>query len=41
VWLVLAAVVLGWLLGLLTSVRFQWLTRAPKLGRPADDGHQH
>jgi uncharacterized integral membrane protein len=31
VWLVLVAAIIGWLLGLLTSARFQWLTRAPKL----------
>jgi uncharacterized integral membrane protein len=30
VWLVLFAAVLGWLLGLAVSVRFQWLTRAPR-----------
>jgi uncharacterized integral membrane protein len=28
VWLVLAAAILGWILGVLASVRFQWLTRA-------------
>jgi uncharacterized integral membrane protein len=30
VWLVLAAAIIGWILGVLTSVRFQWLTRAPR-----------
>lgn len=30
VWLVLAAAVIGWILGVLTNVRFQWLTRAPR-----------
>jgi uncharacterized integral membrane protein len=33
VWLVLAAAIIGWVLGVLTSVRFQWLTRAPRLRR--------
>jgi uncharacterized integral membrane protein len=33
VWLVLAAAIIGWILGVLTSVRFQWLTRAPRLRR--------
>ncbi len=32
VWLVLFAAVLGWLLGLLTSARLHWLTRAPRRG---------
>jgi hypothetical protein len=30
VWLVLATAIIGWGLGVLTSVRFQWLTRAPR-----------
>jgi uncharacterized integral membrane protein len=30
VWLVLATAIIGWILGVLTSVRFQWLTRAPR-----------
>ncbi len=33
VWLVLVAAIIGWLLGVLTSLRFQWLTRAPRLAR--------
>ncbi len=33
VWLVLAAAIIGWILGVLASVRFQWLTRAPRAGR--------
>lgn len=33
VWLVLAAAIIGWILGVLTNVRFQWLTRAPRLRR--------
>jgi uncharacterized integral membrane protein len=32
VWLVLLAAILGWLLGLLTSARFHWRTRAPRRG---------
>lgn len=32
VWLVLFAAVLGWLLGLATSARFHWRTRAPRRG---------
>jgi len=28
VWLVLAAAIIGWILGVLASARFQWLTRA-------------
>jgi uncharacterized integral membrane protein len=28
VWLVLAAAIIGWILGVLASVRFQWVTRA-------------
>jgi uncharacterized integral membrane protein len=30
VWLVLFAAILGWLLGMLASARFHWLTRAPR-----------
>ena len=30
VWLVLAAAIIGWILGVLASARFQWLTRAPR-----------
>ena len=30
VWLVLFAAILGWLLGLVTSARFHWRTRAPR-----------
>jgi uncharacterized integral membrane protein len=30
VWLVLAAAILGWLLGLMTSARLRWRTRAPR-----------
>jgi uncharacterized integral membrane protein len=30
VWLVLIAAILGWVLGLLTSARFHWRTRAPR-----------
>jgi uncharacterized integral membrane protein len=30
VWLVLAAAILGWLLGLMTSARVHWRTRAPR-----------
>jgi uncharacterized integral membrane protein len=30
VWLVLVAAILGWILGVLASARFQWLTRAPR-----------
>jgi uncharacterized integral membrane protein len=33
VWLVLFAAILGWLLGLLTSARLHWRTRAPRPGR--------
>lgn len=29
VWLVLAAAIIGWVLGVLASARFQWLTRPP------------
>ena len=32
VWLVLFAAILGWLLGLLTSARLRWRTRAPHPG---------
>jgi uncharacterized integral membrane protein len=32
VWLVLFTAVLGWLLGLLTSARLHWRTRAPRSG---------
>jgi len=32
VWLVLFTAILGWLLGLATSTRFQWRTRAPRRG---------
>ncbi len=35
VWLVLAAAVLGWGLGLLASARFHWRTRAPRRQRGA------
>jgi uncharacterized integral membrane protein len=35
VWLVLFAAILGWLLGLLTSARFHWRTRAPRRQRDA------
>ncbi|MHB8692072.1 MAG: LapA family protein [Solirubrobacteraceae bacterium] len=30
VWLVLVTAIVGWLLGLLASARFNWLTRAPE-----------
>jgi hypothetical protein len=30
VWLVLAAAILGWGLGLIASARFHWRTRAPR-----------
>jgi uncharacterized integral membrane protein len=33
VWLVLAAAIIGWVLGVLASARFQWLTRAPRPSR--------
>jgi uncharacterized integral membrane protein len=33
VWLVLAAAILGWGLGLMASARFHWRTRAPRRGR--------
>ena len=32
VWLVLAAAILGWGLGLMASARFHWRTRAPRRG---------
>jgi uncharacterized integral membrane protein len=32
VWLVLFTAILGWLLGLATSSRFRWRTRAPRRG---------
>ena len=32
VWLVLATAIIGWLLGLLASARFNWRTRAPRRG---------
>ena len=32
VWLVLAAAILGWALGLMASARFHWRTRAPRSG---------
>jgi uncharacterized integral membrane protein len=32
VWLVLAAAILGWALGLIASARFHWRTRAPRRG---------
>jgi uncharacterized integral membrane protein len=32
VWLVLVVAILGWLLGLIASARFRWLTRAPTPG---------
>jgi uncharacterized integral membrane protein len=34
VWLVLAAAILGWGLGLMASTRFHWRTRAPRPSRP-------
>jgi uncharacterized integral membrane protein len=34
VWLVLAAAIVGWLLGLIASARFHWRTRAPRRQRP-------
>jgi len=33
VWLVLVAAIIGWILGVLASVRFQWVTRAPRQRR--------
>jgi uncharacterized integral membrane protein len=30
VWLVLLAAILGWVLGLMASARFHWLTRSPR-----------
>jgi uncharacterized integral membrane protein len=38
VWLVLFAALLGWLLGLATSARFHWLTRAPRRRRRGGEG---
>ena len=35
VWLVLAAAILGWGLGLIASARFHWRTRAPRRHTPA------
>jgi uncharacterized integral membrane protein len=35
VWLVLAAALLGWALGLIASARFHWRTRAPRRHREA------
>jgi uncharacterized integral membrane protein len=35
VWLVLAAAILGWVLGLMASARFHWRTRAPRNQRQA------
>jgi uncharacterized integral membrane protein len=35
VWLVLAAAILGWALGLMASARFHWRTRAPRRERQA------
>jgi uncharacterized integral membrane protein len=35
VWLVLAAAILGWVLGLMASARFHWRTRAPRPERQA------
>jgi uncharacterized integral membrane protein len=35
VWLVLAAAILGWALGLIASARFHWRTRAPRRQREA------
>ncbi len=35
VWLVLVAAIVGWLLGLLTSARFNWRTRGPRPRRRA------
>jgi uncharacterized membrane protein YciS (DUF1049 family) len=35
VWLVLAAAILGWVLGLMASARFHWRTRAPRRQRQA------
>ena len=35
VWLVLAAAILGWALGLMASARFHWRTRAPRRQREA------
>lgn len=35
VWLVLFAAIFGWLLGLATTARFHWRTRAPRRGAAA------
>jgi uncharacterized integral membrane protein len=35
VWLVLAAGIVGWLLGLMVSARLHWRTRAPRRREPA------
>ena len=35
VWLVLAAAILGWVLGQMASARFHWRTRAPRRQREA------
>lgn len=35
VWLVLFTAILGWLLGLISSARFRWRTRAPRSGGAA------
>jgi uncharacterized integral membrane protein len=35
VWLVLAAAIFGWILGLMASARFHWRTRAPRRQREA------
>jgi uncharacterized integral membrane protein len=35
VWLVLAAAILGWALGLMASARFHWRTRAPRRRNPS------
>ena len=38
VWLVLAAAIIGWILGVLASVRFQWVTRARPHRAQAETG---
>jgi uncharacterized integral membrane protein len=35
VWLMLAAAILGWALGLMASARFHWRTRAPRRRSPS------
>jgi uncharacterized integral membrane protein len=35
VWLVLVTAIVGWLLGLMASARFNWRTRAPRRQRGA------